>query len=332
MKILVTGGGGFLGSGISRCLIAKGHQVKILSRGEYSLLGSLGIEVLRGDIADEKAVFDVTRNCDAVFHTAAKAGIWGKYKEYYKTNVIGTKNIINACMKNKVSRLVFTSSPSVVFHGSNQEGENEDVPYPDKYLAHYPKTKAIAEELVLKANSNILATIALRPHLIWGPGDNHLIPRIIERAKAGKLRIIGNGKNLVDSIYIDNAVDAHIVALERLFPNSPISGKAYFITNDEPLPIKEIINKILEAGNLAPVNKRIPAKLAYFAGALMELSYSLIGKKDEPIMTRFLALELSRAHWFDIKAAKRDLGYEPIISIDEGMKKLKNWLKNSAKS
>lgn len=291
-------------------------------------LRSLGVDVRRGDIAHEKSVFAAVKGCEAVFHAAAKAGLWGPFEEYYRTNVLGTKNVVKACLYNNVKRLIFTSSPSVVFGNADQNGVNESEPYPKRFLSHYPRTKAVAEQIVIGANSSELATVSLRPHLIWGPEDNHLIPRIISRAKAGKLRLVGDGKNLVDTVYIDNAVDAHVLALECLSPDSVISGKAYFITNGEPLPMVEIINKILKAAGLPSVTRKIPEGVAYTAGALMEFIYSITKRKEEPLMTRFLARELSCAHWFDISAARRDLGYDPSVSIDEGMRRLKEWLKS----
>jgi nucleoside-diphosphate-sugar epimerase len=332
MKVLITGGSGFLGRALARTLIQRGHEVRSFSRGSYPELESLGIDVRRGDITDEESVISAVEGCDAVFHVAAKAGVWGPYGEYHRINVSGTKNVINACRKHGIKRLIFTSSPSVVFDGSDQNGVDESEDYPSDFLSHYSETKALAEQLVLKANSDDLATVSLRPHLIWGPGDNHLIPRIIARAKAGKLRLVGDGRNLVDTVYIDNAVNAHILALERLSPGAPISGKTYFITNGEPLPMGDIINRILKAAGLPPVTKSIPADTAYATGAVMEFSYSILGRKEEPLMTKFLAKELSSAHWFDISAARRDLGYNPVVSIDEGMERLKEWLCKKSKS
>jgi nucleoside-diphosphate-sugar epimerase len=326
MRILVTGAGGFLGKALAKALVREGHEVRSFSRRDYMELRSLGVEVRQGDIGYEKSLFAAVKGCEAVFHVAAKAGVWGPYEEYYRTNVVGTKNVIKACLYNNVKRLIFTSSPSVVFHNTDQEGVDESEPYPRRFLSHYPRTKAMAEQLVLKANSSELATVSLRPHLIWGPEDSQLIPRIISRARAGKLRLVGDGKNLVDTVYIDNAVSAHLKALEVLFPESQASGNAYFITNGEPLPIAEIINRILKAAGLPPLTKKIPTKVAYAAGALMEFVYSAMKRKDEPLMTRFLARELSCAHWFDISAARRDLGYNPTISIDEGIRRLKEWL------
>lgn len=328
MKVLVTGGGGFLGKALARALVREGHDVRSFSRGDYMELRSLGVEIRRGDIAYEKSLFAAVKGCEAVFHVAAKAGVWGPYEEYYRTNVVGTQNVINACIRNKVKRLIFTSSPSVVFGNTDQNGVDESEPYPRRYLSHYPRTKAMAEQLVLKANSDTLATVSLRPHLIWGPGDNHLIPRIIARAKSGRLRLVGDGRNLVDTVYVDNAVDAHLAALECLSPGSAIGGKAYFITNGEPLPMAEVINRVLKAAGLPALIKKSSSRAAYAAGALMEFVYSALRRKEEPLMTRFLAKELSCAHWFDISAARRDLGYNPSITIDEGMERLREWLKS----
>lgn len=325
MKILVTGGGGFLGGALSIKLIEQGYSVRSFSRGDYPELRKLGIDTKRGDITDTDAVIDTAKGCDVIFHAAAKAGVWGPYEEYYNTNVLGTENVLLACRKNNINRLVFTSTPSVVFHGTDQEGVNESEPYPEKYLAHYPETKAMAEKLVLDASSSDLATVSLRPHLIWGPKDPHLIPRIVERAKKGQLRLVGDGKNLVDSVYIDNAVLGHMLALKHLSTESPINGKVYFITNGEPLPIADLINKILNSAGLQPVTSKVSPGVAYAAGAAMEFAYSLTKRKDEPRMTRFVARELSCIHWFDISAAKQDLGYNPKVSIDEGMSRLKAW-------
>lgn len=327
MRLLVTGGGGFLGKALAKSLVKKGHEVRSFSRRSYPELKALGITTMQGDIADEKSVFAAAKGCDAVFHVAAKAGVWGSYEEYYRPNVLGTENVINACLRHKIKKLIFTSSPSVVFDNADQEGVDESEPYPKRFLSHYPKTKALAEQLVLKANSKELATVSLRPHLIWGPGDNHLVPRMISRARAGKLRIVGDGMNLVDTVYIDNAVDAHILAFEHLSPGSPISGKAYFITNGEPLPVATIFNKVLKAAGLPPVTRKISADVAYVVGALMEFLYWITKRKEEPLLTRFVARELSCAHWFDITAARRDLGYEPKVSIDEGIQRLREWLR-----
>lgn len=326
MKIMVTGGGGFLGGAISKKLKNMGHEPAGFSRGKYPELEKMGIKTIQGDLADVEAVTKAFKGFDAVMHVAAKAGIWGAYEEYYKPNVLGTENVIKACRANNINKLVFTSSPSVVFSGSDHEKVDESAPYPDTFLNNYQRTKAESEKMALDADSDELYTVALRPHMIWGPGDTNLIPRLIKRAKAGQLRIVGDGKNLVDSVYVDNAADAHILALQKLEKDSVVRGKPYFITNGEPITMAELLNKVLSAAGLPPVEKKIPASAAYFIGALMEFAYGVLNKDEEPRMTRFLAKELSCAHYYDISAARRDLGYEPKVSIDEGMEKLKKWL------
>ena len=216
MKALVTGGGGFLGSAIVRQLRARGDEVRTFSRKEHKELALLGVEQVRGDLGDPTFILEAAKGCDVVFHVAAKAGIWGSYQDYYRTNVAGTQNVVAACLAHKVGRLVYTSSPSAVFDGSDVEGGDESLPYPSSYEAHYPETKALAERMVLAAASPSLATVSLRPHLIWGPGDNHLVPRILTKGRAGKLRRIGDRPNLVDTVYVDNAARAHLQAADRL--------------------------------------------------------------------------------------------------------------------
>jgi nucleoside-diphosphate-sugar epimerase len=220
---------------------------------------------------------------------------------------------------------VYTSTPSVTFAGDDQVGIDESTPIAPVFLCHYPATKAHAERMVLEANGPELATVALRPHLIWGPGDPHLVPRVIAQARAGKLRIVGTGESLVDSTYIDNAAHAHLCAIERLAPGAPCAGKAYFISNGEPLPMAELLNRILTAADVPPVTRRVPAALAYAAGAVMECGHRLLRKSGEPRMTRFVARQLATAHWFTLDAARRDLGYAPIVSTDDGMRQLAQW-------
>ncbi|MCK4503448.1 MAG: NAD-dependent epimerase/dehydratase family protein [Desulfuromonadales bacterium] len=326
MKVLVTGGGGFLGKAIVKLLLAHGYEVRSLSRSIYPELTLLGVEQFGGDLGDITAAIKAVDDCDMVYHVAAKAGIWGSYNDFYQPNVIGTQNIIQACRKCKVSRLVYTSSPSVIFDGSDMEGIDESIPYPDHYLSYYPQTKALAEQLVLAANDGDLATVSLRPHLIWGPEDNHLVPRILARGRAGALRKIGNRPCLVDTVYIDNAAAAHVQAGEKLKIGSVVAGKSYFVANDEPLPLWELVNRILAAGNVAPVTKTISPKVAYAAGMVMELVYRGLKITTEPRMTRFVAKELSTAHWFDLTAAKRDFGYNPEITVAAGLVRLQEWL------
>jgi nucleoside-diphosphate-sugar epimerase len=329
MMVLVTGGGGFLGGAIVRMLVERGDAVRSFSRGAYPQLAALGVEQFRGELGDGEAVARAAQGCDLVFHVAAKAGVWGRYRDFYQANVVGTENVLAACRRHGIQRLVYTSSPSVVFDGRDVEGSDESLPYPPRFEAHYPATKARAEQLVLAANSNELAVTALRPHLIWGPGDNHLVPRIIARGRAGRLRRIGTRPNLVDTVYVDNAARAHLLAADRLFPGSAVAGKCYFISNGEPLPLWEMVNCILAAADLPPVTRSIPPQLAVALGGLCEGVWSLLHLSGEPPMTRFVAHELASAHWFDINAARRDFGYRPEVSIDEGLLRLRQWLQQS---
>ena len=326
MRILVTGGGGFLGGALVRRLRARGDEVRSFSRGAYPEMAALGSTQFRGDLADADAVARAAEGCETIFHAAAKAGIWGPHEEYQRVNVQGTEHVLAACRKHGIRRLVFTGSPSVTFDGRDQEGVDESAPYAARFLAHYPQTKAQAERLVLQANSAALATVSLRPHLIWGPGDHQLVPRILERARAGRLWLLAPRGKRVDSVYLDNAVDAHVLAAERLAPGGPVAGKTYFITNGEPLPLEELINGILGAAGLPPVTRRLPGWLAYAAGAGLECVYGLLGRTQEPPLTRFLARQLATAHWFDISAARRDLGYAPGVSIREGLRRLEKSL------
>ena len=325
-KALVTGGGGFLGGAIVKMLIERGDDICSFSRGFYSELASMGVEQIQGDISDKIAVEQACKGVDLVFHAAAKPGVWGDYFDYYRTNVMGTENVITACKKHNVDRLIYTSSPSVVFNGTDMEGVDESVPYPKIFHANYPQTKAIAEQFVVKAAGEGLLTIILRPHLIWGPRDLHFVPRIIERAR--RLVRVGNGKNLVDTIYIDNAAEAHILAADRLEENPKLSGNIYFISQDEPVPAWDMVNAILKAAGLNPVKRSIPHRMAWLIGALFEFTYKTFNISGEPQMTRFLADELATAHWFDISAARKDLGYVPRISIKEGLRRLEIWLQN----
>ncbi len=327
-KVLVTGGGGFLGRKIIGDLAGLGcASIRSIGRKPQPELEKIGIEVLCGDIQD--AAF-VTKACESrtiVFHTAALAGIWGKYKDFYGINVIGTQNIIEASKKKGACTLVHTSSPSVAYSG-NTENADESAPYPEKYLAYYPETKAIAERMVMKANSADFATVAIRPHLIWGPGDPHLLPRVIERAKQGKLAQVGDGRNLVDMTYIDNASQAHVLAAEALRTSQKANGKVYFVSDGRPVVLWEWINNLLRELGISPVEKKISYGTAYKIGAALEFVYNILPISGEPPMTRFVAGQLAYSHYFNISAAKNDLGYAPKISPGEAFKRTVEWLKN----
>ncbi len=319
MKVLVTGGGGFLGGAVVRQLLARGTEVRSFARGDYPHLREQGVDVHQGDLANREEVFSAVEGVDAIIHVAARAGVWGTWKQFWSPNVLGTKHIIEAARHHGIRRLVYTSSPSVVHGVGSIEGGDESLPYPSSYLANYPATKAEAERMVLAANGPELSTVALRPHLIWGPGDPQFLPRLISRSRAGKLAFVGDGSNRIDTTYIEDGARAHLLALDRLEPEADCSGKAYFITQGEPWPIREVINGLLEASGEPKVTRSIKPWVAYLAGGLLETGYRLLGKESEPPMTRFVAHQVSTSHWYDISAAKRDLGYEPSVTIQQGL-------------
>ena len=322
MKVLVTGGGGFLGTATCKELVAEGFEVCSFSRSAYPHLKAIGVRCIIGDITKKEDTRAACTGIDAIFHIAAKAGVWGSYASYFGPNVLGTRNIIQACLKNNIRYLVHTSSPSVTFSGFDQNGVNEDAPYASRFLTPYQETKAIAEQEVLSSHGNKLQTIVLRPHLIWGPGDNQLVPRIVKLAKSGKLRIVGNGTKRVDAVYIANAAQSQINALAAL-RRGQCGGESFFITNHEPWPMRDIIGGILKPHGLPSQPKKIPTRAAYSAGSLLEAYYKIRNIETEPRMTRFVAKQLSTAHWFDPKKSKDLLGYNPKISMQKGMQLLK---------
>jgi nucleoside-diphosphate-sugar epimerase len=324
MKILVTGGGGFLGQALCRGLVERGHDVTSFNRGRYVDLDTLGVRQLQGDLADGDAVLRAAVGTEAVFHNAAKAGAWGSYESYHRANVVGTDNVIAACRAHGIGRLVYTSTPSVTHRATHpvEGGTADTVPYGEGFKAPYAATKAIAERAVLAANDASLATVALRPRLIWGPGDHQLLPRLVERALAGRLRLVGDGSNRVDTTYIDNAAQAHFDAFEHLAPSAACAGRAYFVSNGEPKPVREIVNALLAAAGAPPVTKSVPFGLAYVIGAACEAAWTVLPLRGEPPLTRFLAEQLSTTHWYDMGPAQRDFGYVPKVSIEEGLARL----------
>jgi len=324
LRATVTGGGGFLGSRIVAMLVAEGGAVTSFSRKGYPELTRQGVTCHTGDLADAAAVCAAVKKTDVVFHVAAKAGIWGDYDGYHAANVTGTLNVIDACRRNGVSKLVYTSTPSVVFRGDHVRNATESEPVAGKCLAAYVATKAEAERLVIRANSSSLATVALRPHLIWGPGDTQLFPRLVERHRAGRLLLVGSGDNLIDTTFVDNAARAHLNAAKRLTPGGPVAGKVYFISQGDPRPVRTMVNSLLQAAGLPPVTRSIPLPVAYTAAWILEAGYRLFRVSREPAITRFSVLEMARDHYFDISAARRDLGYQPSISIEEGLERLRS--------
>ena len=336
MKALVTGGGGFVGFTVAKMLRARGDDVRTIARGHYPKLDHIGAVHIRGDLSDRKAAFDAVDGVDTVFHVAAKVGVWGDAADYQKSNVDATQHLIDACVEKGVERLVMTSSPSVTFGGGDAENADETLPYPSKHLCHYGRTKAEAERRVLRSNgtphrkgARVLLTCALRPHAVFGPGDPHILPRIVARARAGRLAWIGDGDTLVDVTYIDNAAHAHLLAADALSAEQPKpAGKAYFISQGKPVNPPVWVNRMLREVGVGAVTRRVPLALAYGLGAIFEVAWAALSLKGEPLMTRCLAAQLGRSHYYDLTAARRDLGYEPIVDDETAAARTVAWLRD----
>jgi 2-alkyl-3-oxoalkanoate reductase len=322
MRVLVTGGGGFLGRSVCRQLVERGHTVRAFQRGTYAALDRLGVEQCSGDLRDPDSVLKAADQQDAVIHCAAIAGAWGPARDYFDVNVTGTEHVLNACRRQGIGILVYSSSPAVVHAGADLDGVDESAPYAERFLAPYPHSKAVAERRVLDADCADLAAAALRPHVIWGPGDPHFLPRLAQRARRGRLRRIGPATKLIDTVYIDNAAEAHVQALERIRPGVPPAGRAYFISQGDPRPIGETIDALLAAAGVAPVSRSVPVWAARGLAVLLEYGGRAL-HTGEPPLTRFLVNQFTTAHWFDIGAARRDLGYVPRISMQEGLDRLR---------
>lgn len=326
MKAFVIGGGGFVGSAIVRQLVHKGAEVGVYGRNHYQHLEQYGIRQFQGDMLDSDLLIRSMQGYDTVFHVAAKAGIWGPKQDFELTNITGTRNVLGACFASSVQSLIYTSTPSVVFNRADLKGVDETTPYASRFLCYYASSKAMAEQMILTGNSEVLKTCAIRPHLVWGPGDPHLIPRLVARGKAGKLKIVGEGSNLVDISYIDNVAEAHILAAENLNSTATAAGNAYFISQGEPVNLWNWINDLFGRIGVEPVKKKMGFATAYIIGSLLEGIYMWFSIDREPRMTRFLAEQLARTHWFNIEKARRDLGYNPRISTEEGLERVVEWL------
>ncbi len=351
--VLVTGGTGFLGSHLVAQLFDAGRPVTVVSRSPRPELAARGLRVVTGHLHDPVTCASAVEGAATVFHVAARVGVWGRYEDFHRDNVVATETLLAAAQAGGVRRFIHTSTPSVVYNGQNLANADESLPLTTDCPSPYPLTKALAEKAVLAANRPGFLTTALRPHLIWGIGDPHLVPRILARARAGRLRIVGDGQNRVDMVHVTNATTAHLAAETALATTChllsdklskatdredvanlhadvpPSAGRAYFITNDEPVNLWNWINELLTGLGEPPLTKRISLATASRVGAVCETLWRLLPLKGEPPMTRFIAAELAKDHWFDLSAAKRDLGYQPTVSMAEGTAQLLTQLREA---
>ena len=317
---LLTGASGFIGGKIADRLRHEGRRVRAFARRPLPELEARGIEVVVGELTDDAALRRACAGVDTIFHVAARVGVWGPEEEFRRVNIEGTAALLAAARAQGVARFIFTSSPSVIYSGGDLRGVDESAPLCTAAPCAYPTSKAAAERLVRAANSPQLRTVALRPHLVWGPGDHHLVPRVIALARAERLRIVGTGENRVDLTHIDNVVSAHLLAERALAAaDAPAAGRAYFITNGEPVALWPWINELLLRVGAMPIRRRLSRRRATAVGAVCEALWTLFPLGGEPPMTRFAAKELATDHWFSIEAARRDLGYVPQVTMAAGL-------------
>ncbi|MDG4766369.1 NAD-dependent epimerase/dehydratase family protein [Solwaraspora sp. WMMD406] len=318
MKILVTGASGMLGGAVATALRARGDAVRVLQRRPSGLTE---VDERRGDITDPAAVRAAVDGVDAVIHLAAKVSMVGPWHQFERTNIGGTATMLDAARAAGVTRFVHVSSPSVAHHGVGLVGVGADEADPQRARGHYARSKALAELRALAADAPDFAVVAVRPHLVWGPGDTQLVGRIVERARAGRLALVGQGTALIDTTYVSNAADALVAALDRA-PEADVHGQVFVVTNGEPRTVRELVDRICVAAGAAPPKRRVPVAVAKTGGAVVERLWSALRRADEPPMTRFLAEQLSTAHWFDQRRTRQALGWSPQVTLDEGFTRL----------
>ncbi|MFK8025634.1 MAG: NAD-dependent epimerase/dehydratase family protein [Ilumatobacter sp.] len=324
MRVVVTGASSLIGQATVALLAARGDDVVTFQRHAATDIPD-GIEQCLGDVTDADAVDAVVAGADAVIHLAAKVGVVGDRDAYVAVNVDGTQHVIDAARRHRVAKVVHVSSPSVAHDGSAIVGGAAEPAVLDHGTGWYSETKAIAEEIALRADDRSTGVLAVRPHLVWGPGDTQLVGRIVERAAAGRLALVGGGTALIDTTYIDNAATALVAALDAVHPGAVCAGRAYVIANGEPRPIRELVEGICAAAGVEFSPRDVPLAVARGVGSVIERVWPRLGREDEPPLTRFLADQLGTAHWFDPRPAHRDLGWSPTVSIDEGLVRLTEW-------
>ena len=319
MRILLTGASSLIGAGVAEHLSRRGDEVVVLQRRPSEVAARLGLVEHLADITDAPAVAQAAAECDAVIHLAARVGVVGTSGQFYDTNVRGTLAVLEAAQMSGVNRFVFVSSPSVAHAGAAIAGAGAEPADPRSAGSHYSKSKAQAELEVLAADGPGFATIAIRPHLVWGPGDTQLIGRIVARAKSGRLALVGGGHALIDTTYIDNAVEALVAALDRAEDGH---GEAFVVSNGEPRTVAELFERICTAAQVPVPTRTVPTSVAWAGGAVAEALWRVTGRDDDPPMTRFLAAQLGTAHWFDQSRVREVLQWTPRVGLDEGFARL----------
>ena len=326
MKILVTGATSLIGAGVARRFAERGDTTVCLQRrSSDSLADVVGVEQRLGDLRDADAVMAAASGCDGIVHVAAKVGVVGAWEDYRSVNVDGTANVLAAAARHGIERVVYVSSPSVAHGGEPIVGGGADAPVFGRRGAWYPESKAMAEILALGASTGDCGVVAVRPHLVWGPGDTQLVGRIVERARSGRLALVGGGRALVDTTYIDNAVDALVAALDAVSPDAVCSGRAYVVSNGEPRMIRELVEGICGAAGVEFAPREVSLRLGRAVGSLVERAWPIVRRGEEPPLTRFVAEQLGTAHWFDQRQARDELGWKPAVTIDEGLRRLGAW-------
>lgn len=328
MKVLVTGGSSLLLGGVAAALVARGDEVVCLQRRPATFPGSDQARQVLADVRDADAVGSALRGCDAVVHGAARVGVLGTWEDHRSVNVDGTVNVVTAAVRHGLERVVHVSSPSVAHGGEPLVGAPAGAPVVGRKRAHYAESKAIAErravELVGSASEGHTGIVVVRPHLVWGPGDTQLVGRIVERARSGRLALVGAGTALVDTTYVDDAIEAHLAALDAVGPGAICDGRAYVIASGEPRPIRELVAGICRAANVPFAPRSVPVPVALAIGSLVERVWPKV-RETEPPLTRFLAEQLGTAHWFDPRPARDDLGWSARVGIDQGLVALADW-------
>jgi nucleoside-diphosphate-sugar epimerase len=318
MKVLVTGASGMLGRSSALAFLARGDDVTVLQRRP----SGLDVRQVLGDVADPHVVRRAASGQDVVVHLAAKVDVVGRWHDYERTNVVGTREVVAACRTAGAGRLIHVSSPSVAHTGQPLVGAGAGPADPANARGHYARSKAIAEQVALGADGADLAVLVVRPHLVWGPGDTQLVARLVTRAAAGQLPVLGSGAALIDTTYVDNAVDALMAAVDRC---GPAHGQALVVSNGEPRPVEEIVRRVCRAAEVPPPARHVPARVGRFAGSVLDRVWAVTGRQDTPPLTRFVAEQLTTAHWFDQRRTREVLDWSPAVDLDEGFRRLASW-------